>query len=900
MLKDIKYTGLNTASSGYDATAGQLAVAHNVVNEHGYIEPLAPGKEIIQYTARVEEHGHGLMGYTCVFKHEMLSGITNYIFYKEGSPNGSLKFLSSAAGDDDEATEVYWQENSIIKPTIGSNSGFYGVVAINNTLCVLTMNGMDYFVWTTRNISGTDITNYFELGTDIPNIELQFALAHHTYNGSFSLPEPAKVSNRGGGYGHVTFYSGTSTPEIYGEINELTDRAQRDGYIVYPFLVRYAIQLYDGTLIKHSSPVYMRVCDSGLSEPYTTLRATSQDNDFFYFGYGEVNVVADELQCKYLGGYSSDWDDIINGVEIYISKPYPTLDQSKNISTFRPGSTTESHSHKYATKINDTYGISDLADIFSSIYTHPVVLPLRSVDDQLKEESIFYRVKALKSSEVTSYSDFTKIELKDILPALEAQPILVDEYHSHDMIIPKGAYLYNQRINQYDIKRRVRFDQNPASLMQYFDSETSANYYMYVRIEKDGVSKWIVSRAATLNDDMVANFRYFYFPDTHAKELLLYLSSVESYSIQLEEHNSLNGAAWFDNDGPGTLEEYGTPTTSPVEFEEPNKIYTSEVGNPFYFPLDGINTVGVGKILALASSVKAISQGQFGQFPLYVFTDSGIWMLETDDKGLYKAKQPMSLDCILDKSRVTPMDDAVAYVIERGLMIVSGADTMCISEPMDGKLESVPTLFGGTVPGLSWENYKNYKDTTLNTGGIVCAYDEINRRLHVYNYAYGSGTGETPYHYVYSTRTKLWSTMSDSYIMKSTLNGKYINTTHGLLDITQTNTQASMPIQTILTRPINFDTDAYKRMRDNIQRGDIDALRAANTGRKISVLLQGSNDLQSWHDIAAVTMHYRIVRKSGTPYKWFRWKVVIESEAGKYQLRGLTADVDVTGNNKLR
>ena len=46
----------------------------------------------------------------------------------------------------------------------------------------------------------------------------------------------------------------------------------------------------------------------------------------------------------------------------------------------------------------------------------------------------------------------------------------------------------------------------------------------------------------------------------------------------------------------------------------PNKIYTSEVNNPFYFPVLGINSVGTGKILGISSAAKALSEVSLGSF----------------------------------------------------------------------------------------------------------------------------------------------------------------------------------------------------------------------------------------------------------------------------------------------
>ena len=111
--------------------------------------------------------------------------------------------------------------------------------------------------------------------------------------------------------------------------------------------------------------------------------------------------------------------------------------------------------------------------------------------------------------------------------------------------------------------------------------------------------------------------------------------------VSVRETQFLNGAFFFSdfeamdkyivNKNPlqeGTFLRIEELTSQDEVIELPNKIYTSEVNNPFFFPLSGINTIGTGEIKGICSAVKALSEGQFGQFPLYAFTDEGVWALE--------------------------------------------------------------------------------------------------------------------------------------------------------------------------------------------------------------------------------------------------------------------------------
>ena len=935
MLKDIKYTGLNTVSSGYDATAGQLAVAHNVINERGYIEPMTQPHELLKYTQANE-----LEGFRCVFRHEMLSGVVNNIFFmpddessdssdaSSGEVIGTFKYLSANASSAHAAQPI----------TVSEVAGaeLFEVTAVGNTLCVLTSAGMDYFIW-----KGGE---YKELGTELPFVNLQFGLEmkfDHELNGWYGKYVENVVTD------HDSYATAGDTAEQRERIKNAIatalavtrNSAAKQNKFIEPFLVRYAIRLFDGTYIHHSNPVLMQPLGS-FGIPFLWYALVLQDMRHTMFLSLDTKLAALKM-LFYDENNLADWKDIISGVDVFVSQPIVHKDY-ENIINYN-GANPYDHDPDRATD-SGIYSIGKFTDEpsypsshtgtstdYYQYYSNIDVYPGSNINDPLNtygayhtfrfadndvtpdKISLFYKIKELTIDELQGYTTLTDLDIPyEKLLNLAVQPTLPDDYRSHDQIISHKAYTYNQRINLFDVQRQSWNRLMPQTYLPYMNSNDSADRsdspraMMYITVDDEQGENIMEPdyEVDNLYPVLLENVRYIYVPYANAKSLSLYakVSDQNVYKktkVNLKKHPFLNGAVFFNEWESAPYSEVASSDlpadTTKIVYPEPNKIYTSEVGNPFYFPIGGINTVGTGRIIALATNVRAISQGQFGEFPLYVFTESGIWMLEVDDKGLYKAKQPMSLDVIEPNSQVTSVDNAVAYVIKRGLMLVSGAETKCISEALDGIAEPTPDLeiIGGKTEQFNWNEYKK---------GAVCAYDNVNQRLHVYNpnYAFDWEHNEKPYyHYVYSLKTGLWSTVEDDNLLLSTINGRYINTASGLLDVTFEEDNHDALTQTILTRPVNFETDAYKRMRDNIQRGDLDVLRTTST-YNVKVLLQGSDDLHNWHNIGGVSKHYRIVRKSGTPHKWFRWMIVIGCKPKAYRLHGLTAEVEVTGNNKLR
>ena len=101
----------------------------------------------------------------------------------------------------------------------------------------------------------------------------------------------------------------------------------------------------------------------------------------------------------------------------------------------------------------------------------------------------------------------------------------------------------------------------------------------------------------------------------------------------------------------------------------------------------------------MATGTKAVSEGQFGQFPLYAFCDDGIWALEPSSDGTYASKQPVSRDVCSNPRGITQTDNAVIYTTQ-GLKI-QGSTVTNISKKMEGKTENTDAFFKDLAAGYN-------------------------------------------------------------------------------------------------------------------------------------------------------------------------------------------------------
>jgi hypothetical protein len=380
---------------------------------------------------------------------------------------------------------------------------------------------------------------------------------------------------------------------------------------------------------------------------------------------------------------------------------------------------------------------------------------------------------------------------------------------------------------------------------------------------------------------------YIYYPDASAyKAVVLRYNPISRqewgynyekyFEVELTPHTMLNGAVFFNNwEEPTRYVNANLMWNSSVNtgtVSLPNKIYTSEVNNPFFFPLLGINTVGTGTILGICSAVKALSQGQFGQFPLYAFTDEGVWALELADNGTFKARQPITRDVCINSKSITQIDSAVLFATDRGIMLISGSNSQCISDTLNSDapftpLTALPSL-SSVISGFATEGNVTIVPFTQFLQNCRMLYDYTHQRIIVYNPA-------KTYAYVYSLKSKQWGMMPSA--IQQDINA-YPNalalvtasvSTNAVADFSKENNtppSGSTAVSVnglVITRPLKLDMpDVLKTVDTIIQRGYFQK-------GHVKSILYGSRNLFNWHLIYSSTDHY-LRGFRGTPYKYYR------------------------------
>lgn len=942
MVKEIKYTGFTASPSDYECPDGDLAAVLNVVPEEGSLSPVMPPRQLFQLSD----------GGDVRFVHET-SYIRNFIILH---PDNSITWRTE---EDPDQYSHGTLSHSFSGHTI------HQINAIGNTLIVLADDGMHYFLWKGyRNGSeqqGDEPKEYLYLSTHLPELSLSFGLQSHTsvmnmdaigikkysrqssgdvdedgnhtsnFPGHFEHSRPTSQYTRGrndpeesrgsGTYaiifpprGREGFGNSKEDAEDYNALidhinagtEKLISNVYEEGLFVFPFFVRYAYRMYDGSLSMHSQPILMvTVTDNPLSVQFGRL-TEGEDRELIF---SSMTARTPCFDLDYSANPSDinelkKWNDIIKSVEIFVSKPIYTYRQmSKEYDigvqyrlTSDPGtlgtySTFSKSGDHYICSTHDKYKRGN-ANYFFMLKDARV----DQIKDDIESCNLFYLLQSIDARELkterttllnrTGYIGHINLLENDPninLTNIAAREVMSDDYDSHDFLLPEKSFVYNSRLQVANIQKRLYSGYNSISQFTFTngDEEDLTDVEVYYFIKQD--NKTIVVKGESARYNKKSALFYLYYPNKNAYRAVVKYNDTY-YELPLKMHEKLNGAYFFGGLDFVIEEDVSTTTCPTVSYDIDNrisiknKIYTSEVNNPYYFPLLGINTVGTGIVIGMSSASKALSQGQFGQFPLYAFTTEGVWALEVKtDKdtsldaapGLYKACQPFTRDVCINADSITQLDSSVLFATDRGIMLISGSNSICISDSLDYsktfQITSLPqsdkllAFVGFTQADLNYATFHEF------VKGCRMLYSYNLQRIIVFNRDY-------PYAYVYSLKSKSWGMMPSTiaYAIPSypealaQLEDGTIVDYSGTADTTTEEDGSLTGIKGVLiTRPLKLDApDALKTVDTVIQRGNFQR-------GHIKTAIYGSRDLINWFVVWTSVDHY-LRGFRGTPYKYFR------------------------------
>lgn len=704
--------------------------------------------------------------------------------------------------------------------------------------------------------------------------------------------------------GKVLAYNSDNYNAIAAAINKfVAEQATQKNKFIYPFFIRYALRLYDGSHARISDPILM--IPNSAYAPFVQFTEGSDKLSLYAF-------IAD-LQYLFHDTIDTKWRDIISGIDIFLSPqvyPYNQGDEfNPNANRFSYAIINKSSGIDQITATN--YGYCSLPHLSASAQygyaKHDLcqiaketlgfadttkrddwrIVKLAPADDvmqKLQSTSQFYLVHSFDFDEIKAPeggfgNEMTTFSLHTgVLSSLVTRATLADDPLSNCAFLNAHLTTYNQRLHLFNYSMR-----HPAPTAPSMQNGHIYRYDSYGRLQSiqvhirtsQGERVVQYTPADSDNDSYASSTPWFFYPHNSAYKAVMVFKPVSSESLHIATLNLkqcplLNGAYWMADSIDGsilcdTIASTYTPPAASDTSTYPNSVLQSLVSSPFVLPSSLMVTLGVERIISMSSAAKALSQGQFGQFPLYAFTTQGVWALEVSATGTYTAKQPITRDVCPNPLAITQLDSAVLFPTTRGIMLISGSQTQCISEPLNSGypfdprlLPAFPKLY--SMLGQDYVAAANNPVVPFTQFLMQCRmiYDYVHQRVIVY-------TPGIQHAYVYSLRNNQWGMILLTSPLAATINS-YPEALAVDKDSAVLNFSApgSSPVKCLLiTRPLKLQApDVLKTVDTIIQRGlfPIDS---------VSTVLYGSRDLLHWHLVASSRNHY-LAGFRGSPYKYFR------------------------------
>lgn len=777
----------------------------------------------------------------------------------------------------------YTADGSGIVFTLEPGEEYLGCVAVGNTLIITTSDHMHYVKYTDG--------KYEYLGTKVPvpNVEFWDVPVPMVDKDAYMAADPRETALGGFGDkllatiaademdardylwlgmdGNKPWNSNTSDYKVtdskllkameslWENINIAQAQNHAHGILNNPIYYRVALRLYDGSFYACSVPVMLGANAEQEEEGRRDLFTAKVYSEFSeaggiihaggFFGGLSMNL-AYKVKASFedIATQYGNWKDIVESVCLFCTEPI-------NLPADRTACL--------------LYGQRRDGDkIYADVLLDPAtVTNANRLRERLDSFGVYYLLKEWKMADFAEISSSAiTLDVDYRTDTLAVNEKLTEDYGGQHELQGRNAYVYNTRLVLSNLQQEL------ASGYPYLNapSTTPAPGYgveftdQYCFILSGDAGEQLVVHSPAIRpgfheNNYVTPYGYISYPDPRCRAVIVKrtMGGVDAYRrYEMEESATTNTAFCFIGFNKVFGKDGGREVTASEWLEENkvedkgNSVAMSEPSNPFLFPATGrINFDGT--VMGVATTTKALSTGQFGEFPLYVFTSEGIWAVALNATGGFASNHPLSREVVLSSNAITPIDQAIVFVTKRGVSVLSGSDTQGISDNMLGKHYSLPLTETETLAGTKWEfargiladetPFMEYVETSR------CTYDYAGKRLIFFQ-------RDAWYAYVYKLDTQSWHKMCiqqdivgklnsypDAYLVTRKDGCISVQDVSTVLDVSST-TQAALP-GLIVTRALDFQQqDAYKTITDIKVRGDVDpydvrwALMASNDGRR--------------------------------------------------------------------
>jgi hypothetical protein len=554
-----------------------------------------------------------------------------------------------------------------------------------------------------------------------------------------------------------------------GNYREVVYNKLKEGRVEGMMMARVAMRLYSGEYIMYSYPIFIRVGKEIQDAEFPlTLYKHETSNQLLKIRYLKTAKLKFQIEAQ-----TNLYKDIITSIDVFITKPRTAylIDEEKELKEYLVG-----------------YNSFPLDE--------------SNVDDT-KNDGTYYLIKTVtpdqffqgKYSFVTDADTFKAIETKTTLPIdentnhtvtsrkqflyndtnifLDNTTIFSNGYentlkHNNDNLPFWRTYLKDIQlktstpINQYFWQFEGTYDGQPITVTKNIDLTLSMFMSPSLPVMFFILNKYITYPALGFNKATLycklPNGEYKICVDTWNKKIIVLLKNHQTLNLSIGTTQS-NFVYELNFNEPFLLTERSFLGNSR------NTIRATGTGTPFVLPTPRVYSFGENNTIVLAVSTlqSDISTGQYGLYPLYVFTTGGMFLLSVGHGDVLFDRVSYMNDHRIVGEPVNVLNSVVFYN-GSDIYMLSGNEIRTISDDIKGAWGVNELLEDGSYREFlgSSDLVDVYDVLTADDSlsaymqGAVMVYDDVEKELIISNEAFG-------FSFVYSLVFNRWHKITDTF-----------------------------------------------------------------------------------------------------------------------------------------
>lgn len=719
MIKKIPIKGISRSPSGEVSSEGTCAESINVQMDMGEVAPVVKPQPV-----------KGPDG-------EDISVDGDILFLHKG---GNYENLIFRTGNDLRYIRILPKEGAFpasgtVMSGLADGETINDIDSIGNTIIVSTSEDMYYILW--RNSHYEFLGNkipvpsiFFRMGDmralrTEPNIPDEAVESTDPIAGNYKKVEFQRSDDEGGhptfaheNTGDITEFGSRATKyvfdplekdgfwceymdAIWGAIDSMLSENRENGKAIFPVFARYAIRLYDGSLYAQSIPVLIGadlskyVDVKGAIQQFSRAASEGAEEDVLWtFTLSIVGLPEGYSLFLNADGQTNlfeGWEDIVSSVDIFISPQMIPIQR---------------RAAKFNVIFQESGEAIDIARGYKldNFFIDPYYTVLHQEEIVLSNQGT-YLVKSFQLDEFAALSGDTKLDIDFSSDDILSRSAMAETPWSMHHNKGERLFNYNRRLLLSDVEQHLYTGYPFLHSSAWADgsgSKTPLRFVYYLRGEngeaivisrdEDGdtfitpKSKAVVSESSTLYNEIP--MAWIAYPDARCYRVDIYFNRtntrVTSYQMKALSQADVAYAFFGFGQSPdvGDITSYN-PTEKAV-LNMPNTILASKANNPFIFPVEDVISFNASEIINTAVATVPLSEGQFGQFPLYVFTDEGVFAVSVNSSGKFVTNHPVSRDVLLSRDALVAIEQGVFFASARGVLLLQGSKVTKVSSQMEG------------------------------------------------------------------------------------------------------------------------------------------------------------------------------------------------------------------------